>query len=207
MCMCQAEQVDGSPVPETNLDDEVSSYLPKKLQRKTSTIKAAIQKYNTEKSTTKDVLTAQLQQCLTNLPACNGAFFHIKIPGTGPFGPKMKKGVFGVGPKEIAYGCYDGDTVEVMTRRAYSEIKCFHASENSFTVDFGAHDADEFQASTPRAFDIMHLLKIYIQQQHFLDETSEVLSYDDRTASLPKFNSYPTLTEADVLNPYLKHRH
>ena len=36
--------------------------------------------------------------------------------------------------------------------------------------DFGAHDADEFQASTPRAFDIMHLLKIYIQQQHFLDE-------------------------------------
>ncbi len=25
----------------------------------------------------------------------------------------MKKGVFGVGPKEIAYGCYDGDTVEV----------------------------------------------------------------------------------------------
>ena len=37
-----------------------------------------MQKYNTEKSTTKDVLTAQLQQCLTNLPACNGAFFHIK---------------------------------------------------------------------------------------------------------------------------------
>ena len=29
--------------------------------------------------------------------------------------PKMKKGVFGVGPKEIAYGCYDGDTVEVCT--------------------------------------------------------------------------------------------
>ncbi len=27
----------------------------------------------------------------------------------------MKKGVFGVGPKEIAYGCYDGDTVEVCT--------------------------------------------------------------------------------------------
>ena len=33
----------------------------------------------------------------------------------GTFVPRMKKGVFGVGPKEITYGCYDGDTVEVCT--------------------------------------------------------------------------------------------
>ena len=44
------------------------------------------------------------------------------------------------------------------------------SSTATYVQDFGAHVADEFQASTPRAFDIMHLLKIYIQQQHFLDE-------------------------------------
>lgn len=126
-----------------------------------------------------------------------------------------------------------------MTRRAYSAIKCFHASEDSFTVvsynrkhslfcqsmngiaikveiiwescalvpffacsfvhptslysptltlsfhcrpllpllhcyaqDFGAHGVEAFQASTPRAFDIMHIVKIYIQQQHILDEVA-----------------------------------
>ena len=35
----------------------------------------------------------------------------------------MKKGVFGVGPKEIAYGYYDGDTVEVCTGMDIIDIR------------------------------------------------------------------------------------
>ena len=38
----------------------------------------SVQKYNAEKTATKDVATAQLQKCLAGLPATNGVFFHIK---------------------------------------------------------------------------------------------------------------------------------
>ena len=38
---------------------------------------------------------------------------NLQLPDTKSIVPKMKKGVLGVGPTEIVYGCYDGDTVEV----------------------------------------------------------------------------------------------
>lgn len=36
--------------------------------------------------------------------------------------------------------------------------------------DFGAHGVEPFEASTSRAFDILHIVKMYIQQQPILEE-------------------------------------
>ena len=48
--------------------------------------------------------------------------------------PKMKKGVFGVGPKEIAYSCYDGDTVEVSTESFKKLYLCNYSTHCTYII-------------------------------------------------------------------------
>lgn len=63
----------------------------------------------------KAILEQRSTSYMSCLLQCYALFMqsYTQIPSKGTFAPKMKKGVFGVGPKEIAYGYYDGDTVEV----------------------------------------------------------------------------------------------
>lgn len=199
--LCEAKFASNPSPSDREIKDAVVSFLPEKYRKRKEIRENVTESYENLPQCSPEEAAQRLLQCVERLPAFDGVFFPIKIDKKSRYLKigKMKERIFGVGSKEITVIKPSKSKDEVELKMSIHQIESFHASKTHFIIKFGGHLHDKFYAWTPRAFDIMNIMKLFIQQQPWTFEMSASPQIRNLTPdSIASCNLPPIMTPLQV---------
>jgi hypothetical protein len=172
----------------------ISTFLPEAFSGSKGVAKQVLRIYKRFNGITLErAMNAIIIRCREQ-PAHDGIFFSVKVveeKGLLKIS-KLRNGLFGMCSREIVY--LEPKSAKVIFRRSYSEISSVEASKRHFKISFGGHYSDPFAAASPVAFEIMNILKLFIQMQSLPPEFPQ---FEDSYTQVSQ-GTVPTMNEHQV---------